>query len=124
MTTAPAIEQPDLEAWVWQNISDLHGVTSFVYMAGTFWPGWIYAHSVQVDARAKTKTEARDLAEQVRQRIFALAALPWPDGTVSFVDVIEGPFWLPDADGAPRYCARYEIRVHPRRSSTPAMVAG
>jgi hypothetical protein len=115
--TVPVIVQPDLEAWVWAQISDLPGVTSFAYAAVQMWPGWVYAHSVQVDARAKRKTAARDTAETARQRIVALPGIDWPEGTVCYVQPVEGPFWQPDPDGLPRYTARYEIRVHPRRDS-------
>jgi hypothetical protein len=115
MMPAPVVVQPDLEAWVWANISDLSGLLSFEYSSAQQWPGWIYAHFIQIDARAKRKTAARDLAETVRQRICALPDVPWPDGVVCYVQPVEGPFWLPDIDGGPRYCARYEIRSHPPR---------
>lgn len=114
---APVIAQPDLEAHVWAQIGTLAGVTSFAYAAEQMFPGWVYVHHVQVDARAKRKSAARDLAEHVRQLVVALPDVPWPDGTVATVDVTEGPFYLPDDDGLPRYCARYEIRVHPSRDS-------
>jgi hypothetical protein len=113
MTAAPVIVQPDLEAWVWANVSHIPGVTTFAYAAFMGWPPWLVAYSVQADARAKTKQAARDRAETVRQIITALGDLAWPDGVVSYVQGIEGPFWLPDPDGGPRYCARYEIRAHP-----------
>lgn len=115
--TAPVIAQPDLEAWVWANLRDLGGVTSFAYTAAQLWPGWIYAHFVQVDARAKRKQAARDLAERARQVLMALPDVPWPEGCVCYLQPVEGPAWLPDDDGSPRYMARYEIRVHPRRSA-------
>lgn len=114
--TAPVVVQPDAEAWVWANIKHLPGLSSFAYAAVQQDPaGWIMAHFVQVDARAKGKAAARDVAEQVRQLLAALPAVPWPEGTVCYCQPIEGPFWFPDDDGAPRYVARYEIRVHPRR---------
>jgi hypothetical protein len=114
---APVIAQPDIEAHVWAQIGGLAGVTSFAYAAEQLYPGWVYAHHVQVDARARRKQAARDLAEQVRQIVVALPDAPWAEGTVATVDVTEGPFWLPDDDGLPRYVARYEIRVHPARST-------
>lgn len=121
--SAPVIVQPDLEAWVWENIRDLPGVTSFAYAAAQMWPGWVYAHSVQVDARSSRKQACRDVAETVRQRICALPDVPWPDGTISYVQPVEGPAWLPDDDGGPRYMARYEIRVHPRRDGGAVLAA-
>jgi hypothetical protein len=113
---APVIVQPDLEAWVWANISDLGGLHSFEYSATQNWPGWIYSHFIQVDARTKRKAATRDLAEQVRQIICALPDVPWTEGVVCYVEPVEGPFWLPDPDGSPRYATRYEIRVHPHRT--------
>jgi len=117
MPAATVIPQPDLEAWVWSNVSHIPGVTTFAYAAFMGWPPWLVAYSVQADARAKTKQAARDRAETVRQIITGLGDVPWPDGVVAYVQGIEGPFWLPDPDGGPRYCARYEIRAHPAPSS-------
>lgn len=120
--TAPVITQPDLEAHVWAQLRDLKGVTSFGYAATQLDPmGWIYAHFVQVDARHKTKQDARDLAEECRQILVALPSAAWSQGVVCYVQPVEGPAWLPDDDGSPRYVARYEIRVHPpRRATVPA----
>jgi hypothetical protein len=114
-TTLPAIvAQPDLEAWVWQNVSPVEGVTSFCYAAvSAGWPHWIVAYSVQVDARASTKQAARDRADQVRQIVLGLPNVPWPAGVCCTADPIEGPFWLPDDDAGPRYVARYIIQAHP-----------
>jgi hypothetical protein len=121
MLPPPLIEQPDLEAWVWANIRDLGNVTSFAYSAvQTERLGWVYAWFVQVDARHNRKDRARDLAERARQVICALPGEPWPEGTICYVQAVEGPFWQPDDDGHPRYTARYEIRVHPRRGAAPA----
>jgi hypothetical protein len=116
--TAPVIAQPDLEAWVWSSLSDLAGVTSFAFSAAQLdMPGWIWEHSVQVDCRAARKGAARQLAETARQRIAGLSAVPWPEGVICYAQVTEGPFWMPDVDGGPRYCTRWEIRVHPARTS-------
>lgn len=119
---APAVAQPDAEAWVWANIKHLPGVSSFAYTAvQQDRAGWVMAHFLQVDARAKAKAAARTLAEQVRQLLVALPDVPWAEGTVCYLQPIEGPFWFPDDDGAPRYLARYEIRVHPRRGAPAAL---
>jgi hypothetical protein len=118
MTTSPGvIAQPDLEAHVYAQLAGLRGVTSFCYAAIHGWPPWLVTYSIQADARAVSKEAARDLAERVRLILAALPEVPWPDGVVSYVQPVEGPFWLPDPeDGGPRYVARYEIRVHPARS--------
>ena len=122
MSAPPLVEQPDLEAHLWAQIRHLPGVTSFAYTAVQQDPaGWLMAHFVQVDARAKAKAAARDVAEQVRQLLTSrLPDVPWTEGTVCYVQPIEGPFWFPDDDGSPRYVARYEIRVHPRRGAPAA----
>lgn len=114
-TPAPVITAPDLEAWVWAQLRDLPGVTSFTYAVTHVWPGWVLAYSIQVDARAKRKQAARDTAETARQRMNALPSIPWPDGVVCYAQTTDGPAWLPDPDGLPRYTARYEIRAHPTR---------
>ena len=107
---APVIVQPDLEAWVWANIKELTrlgDLTSFAYSSAQLGgPGWVYAHFVQIDARHKRKEAARALAETVRQTVIGLPDVPWPEGTVCYVQAVEGPFWLPDDDGTPRYTAR------------------
>jgi hypothetical protein len=120
----PVIVQPDAEAWVIASLEHLSGVTAFAYAAAQLdRAGWLMAHFVQVDARAGRKKAARDLAEQARQVVVSLAGLPWPEGCVSYVQPVEGPAWLADDDGSPRYLARYEIRVHPHRSAAPARAA-
>lgn len=117
--TVPLVEQPDIEAHVWAQLADLKGVTSFAYAATQLDRlGWIMATFVQVDARHADKARARALAERVRQMIVGLADVPWPSGCVCYAQPVEGPFWLPDDDGGPRYVARYEIRAHPPRAAT------
>jgi hypothetical protein len=123
MTTPATIVQPDLEAWVWAQIGGLAGVTSFVYAAAQHWPGWVYEWHVQVDARSARKSAARDLAEHVRQLVLGLPEVAWSDGVVCYVQPTEGPFYLPDPDGHPRYCARYEIRSHPQGIPPAALAA-
>ena len=61
---------PTFKAWVWQAIGGLPGVTSFAFAAAQQdHTGWVYVHHIQVDARAKRKAAARDLAKQARQVI-------------------------------------------------------
>jgi hypothetical protein len=118
MITPPVIVQPDLEGFVYEQIAGMPGVTAFCFAATQQdAPGWVYAYSIQVDARAGRKKAARDLAEQCRQIIIGLPGVPWPDGVVCYVHATDGPFWLADPDGGPRYCARYEIRAHPRNAT-------
>jgi hypothetical protein len=118
VTSQPVIAQPDLEAWVWSNLSDLPGVTSFCYSAAQADTiGWIWEYSLQVDCRAARKSAARQLAETARQRIIALPAAAWTAGVISYAEATEGPFWMPDLDGGPRYCTRWDFRVHPARKT-------
>ena len=121
--TAAEVAQPDAEAHVVAQLAPLPGVTCFTYAAQRDWPGWLVAYSVQVDARAGTKSAACALAERARRAMAALPAAPWPEGVISYVQPLEGPFWLPDPeDGKPRYTARYEVRAHPHppRPGAPA----
>lgn len=117
MTAEPVIvAAPDAEAWVWANVRGLPGVTSFAYTAQQLDRlGWIIAHYVQVDARARRRAAARDAAERARRIVLALPGVPWAEGVICLAAVVEAPFYLPDDDGLPRYAARYEIRAHPRR---------
>lgn len=125
MTATPVAVQPDLEAWVWDHIKDLSGVTSWVYTAIGNWPYWQWIYGLQVDCRAGRKKQARDLAYvTVLPRLLALADEAWADGQITYVAVTEGPSWLPDdPDGAPRYVTRLEYRVHPSRTD-PANTGG
>lgn len=124
MTAPPLVRQPDVEAWVWANLRHLPGVTSFCFSQVRQVPGWIVAASIQVDARAPRRTPAAVRAEDARLAMMALPGADWPEGTVSHVAVTEGPFFEPDDDGRPRYLARYEVRVHPRRDAIPAAGIG
>ena len=76
MSAAPVIVAPDVEAWVWANVRELGGVTSFAYTALQPWPGWITAAFIQVDARSRRRTAARETAERVLE-----LTRPWRDCT-------------------------------------------
>lgn len=110
----PVIAQPDLEAFVWQQVRVIPGTTSFTYAVvhNDHLP-WVVAYSIQVDSRATTKEAAKDRSELVRQIMWGLPQVPWAEGVVCYMQAIEGPFWMPDPDGGPRYCARYDVRCHP-----------
>lgn len=113
--------QPDIEAHLWEQIKTLPGVTSFCFAAVPMaLVPWQVAYSVQVDIRGDTKQATRETAEQARQIMWGIAAVPWAEGVISYVQITEGPFWNPDDDGSPRYLMRAEIRAHPHRESAPA----
>lgn len=114
------IEQPDVEAWVWQHLKHLPGVTSFAFTAIPDHPWqsergpWTVTTSIQVSCRAKRKAAARNLANQALRAVTGLLSIPWPDGVITRAVVTEGPFWLPSDDGDPHYVTRWEIGSHPR----------
>jgi hypothetical protein len=86
---------------------------------------WLVAYSLQADARAGTKAAAWDRAEAVRRILWGLPAVPWAEGVLAYVQVTEGPLWLPDPeDGQPRYVLRADVRAHPVPSRPPAPMAG
>jgi hypothetical protein len=113
----PALDypRPDMELLVWETVAPLGGTQSWSYSATEGDPpGWLSTTYVQVDCRAGSRHDANARADAARQAICALPwAESWPHGRVCRVVVEEGPFWLPDPDGAPRYVARYAITAHP-----------
>jgi hypothetical protein len=110
--------RPDVERYVWSSVRDLGGVQTWCYTAAEGeLPGWLAVVYVQVDVRAGRKGDAYRRADQVRRALCALPFAYWPDGVVTRVDTTEGPFWMPDDDGAPRYVARYAVTVHPLPAS-------
>jgi len=117
VTTPALVAQPDAEAHAWAQLASIPGVTSFCYAAVSPWPNWLVTYSIQVDARAATKQAARDRADQARLKMLGLPAVPWPEGVCCAVNQVEGPFWLPDNDAGPRYCARYEVLCHPPQAA-------
>jgi len=113
--------QPDLEAWVWAAVKGIPGVTSFCYSALPMaLVPWQVSYSMQVDCRARTKKAAWDRAEQVRRILWELPQVPWDEGWISYAQITEGPFWLADEDGQPRYVLRAEYRAHPNRTGDPS----
>lgn len=110
-----AYAAPDVEAFAYEAIKPLGGVITWAYTAGRGDPaGWLVTVSIQVDIRAHNRGSASARADAARRVICALPWAEWPGGVINRVDVLEGPFWLPD-QGAPRYVARYAITAHPAR---------
>ena len=109
-----AYDRPDVDALVHDTVKDFGGVTNWVYAANDVGlRGWLIASSVQVDVRASSRAAAWQRAEAVRRTLCDLPSVPWDGGVVTRVNVLEGPQWLPDPDGAPRFVARYEFIAHP-----------
>lgn len=111
-----AYSAPDVELAVFTAIKPLGGVITWSYTSARGDPpGWLTTVSVQVDIRSHNRASASARADAARRVICSLPWAPWPGGVITRVDVIDGPFWLPDDSGAPRYVARYAIAAHPAR---------
>lgn len=111
-----AYPAPDVEEAAYKAIRPLGGVITWSYTAGHGDPpGWLTTVSIQVDIRAHNRGSASARADAARRVLCALPWAGWPGGVITRVDVIDGPFWLPDESGAPRYVARYAITAHPAR---------
>lgn len=105
---------PDVESIVYQVLKDLGGISVFAYDAQAGWPFVSESVSVQVDVHASSKKRTHDRAYQARQ---ALLRLPMDDTQpVSRVEILSGPQWLPEPDGAPRYVLRVEVSVRAFRN--------
>ena len=110
--------QPNAESFVYGQLKAAipTGVTSFVYALVTDDPPyWQLRYGFEVQAWGATRGEAWSRAERARQVMCSIPDAHWPDGVVTFVQPTDGPSWLPDAAGRPRYWAHYEVRVHPRQ---------
>jgi hypothetical protein len=100
---------PDVEALVYDEIKDLGGISVFAFDAAAQWPFVSEQVNVQIDVHASSKKRTHDRAYQARQM---LLQLPMDDtNSVSRVDVLSGPIWLPEDDGAPRYVIRVGVSV-------------
>lgn len=105
---------PDVESIVYQELKDLGGISVFAYDAGAQWPFVSETVSIQVDVHASSKKRTHDRAYQARQ---SLLRLPFdPASQVGRVEILSGPQWLPEPDGAPRYVLRVEVSVRAFRN--------
>lgn len=120
---AMATPRPDIERAVYEILKPLGGVQVWAYALVDLGPsGFPCAASMQVDIRASSKALAWQRADAARRAVCTLPLARWPEGVVSRADVIDGPFWFPDNNGAPRYVARYRVVFRPRwrpREVTP-----
>lgn len=103
----------DAEAWAFALLKDLGGISVWAFDSGTTWPFRVETTSLQVDVRASGKQRARDRAYEARGRLFDPANHTPDGGVIAAVDVVTGPFWLPDDNGAPRYVLRVTVASHP-----------
>lgn len=105
---------PDVEAIVFDRLKAFGGITVWQTGADSPWPHVVDIAAIQVDVRASSKTRARDRAYEVRQ---AMLRLPFDDSLpVSRVEVVSGPMWGPDDNGAPRYITRFAVTVRSTRA--------
>ena len=114
---AAGYRYPDVEAHLTEalKVAGFTGVRVWTVDVLTGYPHWVAVHQVQIDTRASSKAAAHDRAWNVAGTV--LDAATWDDGILAAADVVSGPSWLPDENGAPRYVARYEFTVHPLKDS-------
>jgi hypothetical protein len=118
---ALVVPRPNVEEHVHSILRPLGGIQVWAYAVQDLDPaGWLVAASIQVDVRASSATASYRRADQARRVVCSLPLFPWAEGQVNRVDVVDGPFWLPDPDGRPRYVARYRLVFHPVAARTPA----
>lgn len=108
------LEMPDIESFTWNTLKSLGGIHVFTYDAQSPWPYVTDIVALQIDVRASTKKAARDRAYEVR-RIMLETQL---DATtpVARCEVVSGPMWVPEQDGAPRYILRVSVTVRGNRA--------
>lgn len=109
MTYAVTLPPPDVEQHITTTLADLGSVKVWAFDSGPLLHSIFERTSLQVDARAHSKKAARDRAYAARSRLLALADYEWQDGRVARVEVLSGPLWVPDDDGAPRYVTRVAV---------------
>lgn len=110
----PALAMPDAEEIVWGLVNGLGGMHVFAYDAQASWPHVTEAVALQVDVRASSKKAARDRAYEARNMILNL---PFdPTVPVAACNIVSGPSWLPEQDGAPRYVLRVSVTVRGART--------
>jgi len=107
---------PDMESHVYGMLAPLGGVTVHQYDGASIYPGRADVCNLQVDVRASSKKRARDRAYTARDLVLDLETTDWVGQplVVLAVDTVQGPAWLPEPDGAPRYVFRVAVRVHPQ----------
>lgn len=113
--TAEMLEMPDVESFTWNMLKDLGGIHVFAYDAQSGWPFVTDRVALQIDVRASSKKNARDRAYKVRQLMLQTALDPTTP--VAACNIVSGPSWLPEQDGAPRYVLRVSVTVRGDRAS-------
>lgn len=99
-------------------VSTLAGLDVTVQQVGATmeYPNVVETATIQIDARAATKKAARDVAYEARS---LLLRLPYTEpGTAGRVAVVQGPSWLPEPDGEPRYVTTVTVTCRARNPVT------
>jgi hypothetical protein len=114
------IPRPDVEWLVREVVRPLGGTVTWVYATsdgGRLGPrGWASTLNVQVDVRANSKRAAYRRADEVRRAVCLLPfRSPASAGVVASADVTDGPAWMPDGVGHPRYVVRFALVARPAR---------
>jgi hypothetical protein len=105
---------PDAEWLVREAIRGIGGTVTWAFAVTDGQPrGWVQTSDIQVDVRAASKRAAYQRADQVRR---AVASMPGTSPGVADALVTDGPLWVPDGPGQPRYVVRFALTVHPARS--------
>ncbi len=83
------------------SVAALTGLDATVQQVGATMPppNVVEEALIQIDVRAPSKKEARNRAVEARSRLLALPTL----SAAGKVSVVQGPSWLPEPDGEPRY---------------------
>lgn len=108
---------PDVEALLVSTLAGVGGCKVWAYDSGPKQHAIAEQTAVQVDVRAGSKARARDRAYAARSLMLALPGGAWDAGVVHKVEVVSGPAWIPDTDGAPRYVMRAVLHYRPTRTT-------
>jgi hypothetical protein len=114
----PVLRHPraDVAYYALQQIRDLGSVICWEYNADEGDPSAVLTTTyIQVDCRAANRARAYQVADQVRRTLKAFPWHDWNEAIFSEVESLDGPRWMPDENGAPRFVARYAIHHHPRQ---------
>jgi hypothetical protein len=105
---------PDVEKICYDALKDLGGISVYAFDSQMEWPFVQDRVSIQIDVHASSKKRARDRAYSSREILLRLAMDP--TSPVGRVEVLSGPLWVPEEDGAPRYVVRVGVSVRAARN--------
>jgi len=106
---------PDVEALLTARLTPLGGIKLWAYDSGPMMHALGEVTSIQVDVRASSKQRARDRAYAARDDMLLLPGEQLAEAVINRVEIVSGPAWIPDQDGAPRYVIRVSLHYHEHR---------